>query len=180
MLQTLLALCPAGGRVLDAACGTGKYWPVILGSGRSVVGTDQSGEMLRRAQGKFPRVPVRKVGLQELDYGERFDGLVCIDAMENVSPEDWPGVPGNFRRVLRPGGYLYSTTELMGESELRSAHEAGRRAGLPVVRGEHAHEGGYHFYPPVEQVERWTREAGFEPIEEVVRDGYHHLLASKA
>ena len=180
MLETLLALCPAGGKVLDAACGTGKYWPVILESGRSVVGADQSGEMLRRAQGKFPRVPVRKLGLQELDYEERFDGLVCIDAMENVFPEDWPRVLGNFHRALRPRGHLYLTTEIEDETELAAAYEAGRRMGLPLVEGEHAHEGGYHFYPPVEQVKRWTREAGFEPIGEAVGDGYHHLLASKA
>ncbi len=32
MLQTLLTLCPAGGRVLDAACGTGKYWPMMVWS----------------------------------------------------------------------------------------------------------------------------------------------------
>ncbi len=180
MLQTLLALCPAGGRVLDAACGTGKYWPVILGSGRSVVGTDQSGEMLRHATAKLPRVPVRKVGLQELDYEEQFDGLICVDSMENVCPEDWPRVLGNFQRALTLGGHLYFTTELIDDIELATAYEAGRRAGLPVLPGELAHEGGYHYYPPIERVKDWTREAGFEILEEAVGDGYHHLLAYRA
>ncbi len=59
-------------------------------------------------------------------------------------PGEWPRVLANFHRAPRPGGYLYFTTELMGESELRDAHEAGTRAGLPVIPGEHAHEGGYH------------------------------------
>ncbi len=180
MLETLLALCPAGGTVLDAAGGTGKYWPVILESGRSVVGTDQSREMLRHATAKFPRVPVRKFGLQELDYEEEFDGLICVDSMENVFPEDRSRVLANFHRALRSGGYLYFLTELIEESELRDAHEAGRCAGMPVIPGEHAHERGYHYYPPIQRVKDCTREVGFEIVEEAVGDGYDHLLAFRA
>jgi ubiquinone/menaquinone biosynthesis C-methylase UbiE len=56
-LAQLLELCPSGGRILDAACGTGKYWPMILESGRSVLGIDQSQGMLARAHEKFPHVP---------------------------------------------------------------------------------------------------------------------------
>ena len=29
-LRTLVAALPAGARVLDAACGTGKYWTALL------------------------------------------------------------------------------------------------------------------------------------------------------
>jgi hypothetical protein len=28
-----LGLCPPHGLILDSACGTGKYWPLILASG---------------------------------------------------------------------------------------------------------------------------------------------------
>jgi hypothetical protein len=31
---------------------------------------------------------------------------MCVDAMENVFPEDWPQVLANLRRALRPGGHL--------------------------------------------------------------------------
>lgn len=31
---------PAGARVLDAACGTGKYWPILLEAGLTVVGVE--------------------------------------------------------------------------------------------------------------------------------------------
>src|SRR5919204_130553 len=34
----LLRRCPPGGRVLDAACGTGKYFGMVLDAGRSPVG----------------------------------------------------------------------------------------------------------------------------------------------
>src|SRR2546421_12722082 len=32
----------AGGEVLDAACGTGKYWPALLAAGLGGVGADPS------------------------------------------------------------------------------------------------------------------------------------------
>lgn len=180
MLERFLGLCPPRGIVLDAACGTGKYWPLILDRGRSVVGVDQSGEMLRRAGSKFPDVPTEKVGLQELRYGRAFDGVICVDAMENVFPEDWPPVLRNFRGALKGLGPLYLTVELLDGGELREAFETGRRMGLPVVEGEHAHEGGYHYYPPMESVRSWLRDAGFAVLEEAEGDGYRHILARGA
>jgi hypothetical protein len=33
-----LSRCAPGGLVLDAGCGTGKYWPLLLQSGRQVYG----------------------------------------------------------------------------------------------------------------------------------------------
>ena len=38
----LLERCPPGGIVPDAACGTGRYFGIVLDAGRRVVGTDQS------------------------------------------------------------------------------------------------------------------------------------------
>ena len=58
-----LDLCPPQGLILDAACGTGKYWPLILASGRTVFGIDQFQGMLAHAEAKFPDVPSEKVGL---------------------------------------------------------------------------------------------------------------------
>ena len=83
------------------ACGTGKYFAMVLDAGRRVVGTDQSTGMLARARARFPAVPLERVGLQELDFEAEFDAVMCIDAMENVPPEDWPTVVGNLRRALR-------------------------------------------------------------------------------
>jgi ubiquinone/menaquinone biosynthesis C-methylase UbiE len=82
--------CPPGGTVLDAACGTGKYFAMVLEAGRRVVGTDQSTGMLGRARARFPAVPLERVGLQELDFAAEFDAVMCVDAMENIPPEDWP------------------------------------------------------------------------------------------
>jgi ubiquinone/menaquinone biosynthesis C-methylase UbiE len=40
-LQQFLILCPPGCAILDAACGTGKYWPPIFGE-RAIYGGDRS------------------------------------------------------------------------------------------------------------------------------------------
>jgi SAM-dependent methyltransferase len=180
MLSRFLDLCPPGCTVLDAACGTGKYWPLILASGRAVRGFDQSAEMLRRAHARFPDVPTEKMGLQDLHETATVEGMICMDAMEFVPPEDWPAVCCNFHRALTPDGHLYFTVEIAPEDEIRAAFRAGQEMGLPVVHGEWAHEGGYHYYPPLDQVRRWLDETHCALVDEAVGDGYHHCIVAKA
>jgi SAM-dependent methyltransferase len=178
-VDQLIERCPPGGRILDAACGTGKYFGMVLDAGRRVVGTDQSAGMLAQARAKHPEVPTETVGLQELAFDGEFDAVMCVDAMENVFPEDWPPVLANLRRALRPGGHLYLTVELIDEQELERAFAEAVASGLPVVRGEHTSRGGgYHYYPSLEQVAAWVRDAGLEPVDSGVGDDYYHLLAS--
>jgi 2-polyprenyl-3-methyl-5-hydroxy-6-metoxy-1,4-benzoquinol methylase len=175
-VQRLLGLCPPGGAILDAACSTGKYWPMILASGRSVTGIDQSREMLKKAQAKHPDVAVEKIGLQEMRYQQAFDGLICMDAMEFVFPEDWPLVVSNFQRALKSGGHCYFTVEIIDEHERLEAFAQGKAEGLPLVEGEYTIGGGYHYYPPIAQARQWTMDAGFTILDEAEGDGYYHFL----
>jgi cyclopropane fatty-acyl-phospholipid synthase-like methyltransferase len=158
--------------------------PFLLEKGHAVIGIDQSREMLARAKAKFPGVQFEKVGLQEMAYGEVFDGAICMDAMENVCPEDWPLVLGNFHRALKQRGYLYFTAETVenaDENEIRQAFERAQRAGLPVVYGEWPDEEVYHYHPTNQQVREWTRQAGFEILKEGNGEiWYYHILARKA
>jgi SAM-dependent methyltransferase len=165
--------------VLDAACGTGKYWSLLLESGRKVCGIDQSAGMFSYAHAKFPEVPFEKLGLQDLRYERAFDAAICIDALEMVFPEDWPLVLENLFRALRPGAFLYFTVELAEQSEITQAYQSSREQGLPVVYGECADEDGYHYYPELEQVRAWVAEAGFELVEEVCGDLYQHFLVRR-
>jgi ubiquinone/menaquinone biosynthesis C-methylase UbiE len=176
MIERFLARLPQAARILDAACGTGKYWPMLLDGQGRVVGVDQSAGMLRQARAKFPDVPVEQIGLQELAYVGQFDAVICIDALELVCPEDWPDVLANFQRALRPGGLLYATVELP-EPDLDDVFAAAVAEGLPVVPGEYVKAGGYHFYPALDQVRAWLSAAGFTLVEDIEGDGYQHLLA---
>ena len=179
----LLERCPPGGAVLDAACGTGKYFAMVLESGRRVVGTDQSTGMLARARARFPAVPLERVGFQELAFDAEFDAVMCIDAMENIPPEDWPRVVANLRRALRPGGHLYLTVEEVDDQELDAVFAQATALGLPVVRGEEARE-GYHYYPSRDQVAAWLEEAGLQVVAQEYSPGdgygYLHLLTRAA
>jgi SAM-dependent methyltransferase len=188
-VERFLSMLPPGGRVLDAACGTGKYFPVVLASGRQLLGVDHAGALLAAAAAKFPQVPTAKHDLQDLPYQGEFDGVLCVDALEFVPPEDWRPVLERLHRALRPGGWLYLTVELAPDDRVRAANQAARRRGLPVVDGEVIWEGPdgyYHHYPSMPQVRAWLADAGFAIQEETEGpwhdDGYayHHLLARMA
>jgi cyclopropane fatty-acyl-phospholipid synthase-like methyltransferase len=179
MVERLLRLCPPHAHILDAACGTGKYWPILLAEGRTVVGIDHSREMLQRAHAKFPDVPIERFALQDVNCADAFDAVICMDAMETVFPEDWPLVLANFVRALHADGHLCITVEVESEDELRVAYEAGQRLGLPLVYGEYAHHGGYHYYPTDEQTRNWLAQAWFQLVEYAEGDGYRHYLTRR-
>ena len=77
---------------------------MVLAAGLRVTGTDQSAGMLAQARSKHPEVPARVLALQDLaaaaDLRGRFDGLLCVDALEYIAPEDLA------RRGRRPGRNL--------------------------------------------------------------------------
>jgi SAM-dependent methyltransferase len=188
-VSRFLSRLPADGRVLDAACGTGKYFPMVLASGRRLLGVDHAGALLAVAAAKFPQVPTEHYDLQDLPYQGEFDGVLCVDAMEFVPPEDWPPVLERFRRALRPQGWLYLTVERAPDDRVRAANQAARRSGLPVVDGEVIWEepdGYYHHYPSMGQVRTWIAGAGFTVQEEAEgpwhEEGYayHHVLVRLA
>jgi len=178
-IQRFLELIPPRSHLLDAACGTGKYWSVLLAAGHSILGIDQSQGMLDRANQKFPDVPTEKIGMQEVSYIDAFDSAVCMDSMEFVFPEDWPLVMTNFWRALKPDGILYFTVEITTPEDLQEAFAKSLEMGLPVVYGEHAIEGGYHYYPSMDQVRDWIKESYFSLLEEGEGDEYHHFIVRK-
>jgi ubiquinone/menaquinone biosynthesis C-methylase UbiE len=183
-IREFLGLLPPHSTVLDAACGAGRYTPFLLEKGHSVLAIDQAGGMLAQAKIKYPAAHFEKVGLQEMAYREEFDGAICMDAMENVPPEDWPLVLANFHRALKPAGCLYFTAETFenaDEKEIREAFEKNRQVGLPVVYGEIPYEDDvYHYHPTDQQVRDWVQQSGFEILKEA--DGemwYYHILVRK-
>jgi 2-polyprenyl-3-methyl-5-hydroxy-6-metoxy-1,4-benzoquinol methylase len=181
-VSRLIDMCPQGGTILDAACGTGPYVGQVLGAGRRVVGTDQSRGMLAQARSRHPKARFELVGLQELAFDGEFDAVMCIDAMEHVPPEDWPLVVRNLHRAVKPAGYGYLSLEEVEASELDRAFAEATAAGLPAVYGEDIGQdtGGYHFYADRQRVQGWLAEAGFDVVDEANERlegcGYHHLI----
>jgi SAM-dependent methyltransferase len=178
----LLALIPPAGTVLDAPCGTGRYFSLITGAGMRVVGVDQSAGMLAQARARNLAVWLEQKSLQELSYAAEFDAAITVDAMENVPPEDWPAVLANLSRSVRQGGVLYLTVEEVSDLRIDHAFDALSARGLPAVRGEivEGDVAGYHFYPGRNQVLAWFAAAGLDVIDEgysAEEDwGYRHFL----
>jgi SAM-dependent methyltransferase len=188
-VERFCSMLPPDGRVLDAACGTGKYFGMVIESRRSLLGVDHTGVYLDRARAKYLDVPTEKHDLQELPYRGEFDGVMCVDAMEFVPPEEWPIVLERFRRAMHDGGWLYLTVELVPQEEIRAANEEARAAGLPVVDGEviwHDPDDYYHYYPSIEQARAWMADAGFVIEDEAEGSwheegyAYHHVLARRS
>ncbi len=71
----LLGMIQAGGTVLDAPCGTGRYFPLIAGAGMRVVGVDQSAGMLAQARARNLYITVEEVSDQSI--GHAFEALTA-------------------------------------------------------------------------------------------------------
>jgi SAM-dependent methyltransferase len=181
-VHRLLTLCPRNSLLLDAPCGTGKYFPMVAAAGHRVVGIDESARMLEQARAHAIAVSLERIGLQDLPYVGEFDAAFAIDSMENVAPEDWPLVLANLRRALRPGGVLYITVEELDAAAVEDAFQELVHLGLPAVRGEvvEGDVAGYHYYPGRDRVVRWCEATGLEISHEDHKQedgwGYHHLL----
>ena len=181
-VRRLVETCPPDGLVLDAPCGTGRYFRLVADAGRRVVGIDQSAGMLAVARAKGLAESVQEVGLQELAFESVFDGSMTIDAMENVPPEEWPLVLANLRRAVRPGGHLYLTVEEADDADIDAAFADAEARGLPAVRGEviEGDTAGYHYYPGRDRVMAWLAAEGLRVVDEAFDQqegwGYRHLL----
>jgi len=103
----------------------------------------------------------------------RFDGVLCIDTLENVGPEDWPTALHSLRSTCKTRAYAYLTVEIPeGDAQSNCADEI--RALL--VPGEVLRDGAYHYFPSRSDVEAWLADSGFQVLETADGDGYMHFL----
>ena len=100
-------VAPAPGeRILDAACGTGRYCRLFQRGGAQVVGIDFSEGMLRVARQKLPTVVFNCVDLTGiLPFPEAsFDKVNCAQALKHLP--DLTNPLTEFARVVKPSGTI--------------------------------------------------------------------------
>ena len=188
--------------LLSAGCGGGLYDGMLLEAGHSVVGIDLSSENLAQARKRYPKIRYEKMALHEMLFQNEFDGVICVDALEHVFPEEWPVIVHGFREALKPGGMLYFTLDVSATNWLDKAYEQAKSQGLPVVFGEVAAEvdvafekvmavepgdapgdlmdkAVYHYYPSVEQVRKWLDQEKFAIEAEGMGRWYKHFVVRK-
>ncbi len=93
-----------GDRILDAACGTGRYCGLFRERGAEVVGLDFSQGMLGIARKRFPDIQFHRADLRSpLPFPDgAFSKVNCAQALKHLS--DLRPALREFARVVSPGG----------------------------------------------------------------------------
>ena len=109
-----------GTRVLDAGCGAGWYAAELAGRGAFVTAIDSSAAMIRHARERFTSPSLNhqthQVEFRVADLGQRlsfasdaaFDGIVSSLVLHYL--RDWSPTLAEFRRILKPNGWLVFST----------------------------------------------------------------------
>lgn len=128
------ALLPAGGRVLDAGCGTGRVAIELARRGFAVIGVDADEAMLAAARRKAPGL--RWVLADLADRASPVAGpfdlvLLAGNVMIFVEPGTEEAVLKNLTLMLAPGGMLVAGFSLLPDRlSLRSYDHLAAGAGL--------------------------------------------------
>jgi len=124
--RRFLALLPDKPRVLDAGCGAGYESMRLAALGAEVVGVDFSEGSIKIAREKNPGLRFELMDCTRLD-GQRlgkFDGIESVGMIIHIEDPELSLVLGGFRRVVKPGGYLFLVfREGDGLDEMRSSRE---------------------------------------------------------
>ena len=110
---------PAGARVLDAGCGSGRTLQELAGYGEvSGIELDPDAAAFAAAKGDGE---VRVGRLEELPWGDgTFDLITCLDVIEHTADDRLTLT--ELRRVAKPGGWLLVTVPAY--QALWSLHDA--------------------------------------------------------
>jgi SAM-dependent methyltransferase len=165
----LLALMglKAGERLLDVACGAGRWCRAFAGRGLKVTGVDISAEMLEEARAKSPNLPGMPIYLRwdarALPFQEQFEGAVSLFTSLGYfgSYADDLLVVRGITRALVPGGVFL--IDFLNPAHVRAslvAEERTQVAGLDVHVRRRIDEGAASGPHVVKHVTARTRGAG--------------------
>jgi SAM-dependent methyltransferase len=98
---------PHARTLLDVACGTGRHLSRLSGL-FEIEGLDMSADMLERARGHLPAVPLHHAGMTDFDLGRQFDVVICLFASVAYvkTLENFRAAIRTMTRHLAPGGLL--------------------------------------------------------------------------
>ncbi|RXZ83885.1 methyltransferase domain-containing protein [Paenibacillaceae bacterium] len=102
---------------LDIGAGTGNLAGRFIASGYQMAAIDQSKEMLKQCQSKFPSLETRLGNFLAIPYlDDHFNFVVSSFALHHLSDEQKILALEEMRRVLKPGGRI-ALADLMFEDE---------------------------------------------------------------
>jgi SAM-dependent methyltransferase len=118
---------PAGGRILDAGCGSGRDALAFRQRGHVVDAFDASPELAALASA-HAGIPVRMMGFLQLgddtgaasfdgQFDGLFDGIWACASLLHVAASDQPQAWARLWRALKPGGVVYASYKLGDDAQ---------------------------------------------------------------
>lgn len=137
---------PAGGRVLDIPCGSGRHSLELAARGYQVTGVDLSKEQIEEAARRSAQtgLSIEWVGadMKKLSRAGEFDGVFCMgNSFGYLEPADNREFIAAVSRALKPGGRFVMDTGMAAESLLPRLKE---REWAPVDDILFLEENRYH------------------------------------
>jgi SAM-dependent methyltransferase len=106
-LDSFVKCLPLGGAILDVGCGSGYIASLLEKQGFKVTGIDISTRMLELARSNAPQSAFLRMSMRRLEFPrESFDGVLCLYSIIHVPRRYHLGILKQFRRVIRPKGFL--------------------------------------------------------------------------
>ncbi|MCD9149405.1 class I SAM-dependent DNA methyltransferase [Pseudophaeobacter flagellatus] len=116
-LQSFIAACPAGGRVLDLGCGPGTSAQVMAKAGLQADAMDASGEMVALTNAQ-DGVTAWQATFCDLAQDAIYDGVWANFSLLHAPRQDLPLHLAAIKRSLKPKGAFYIALKL-GKGEAR-------------------------------------------------------------
>ena len=145
-----------GERILDAGCGDGALTAQVAGSMASIIGVDQSEQMLAAARARGLKADLHD--LTELPYREEFDAVFSNAALHWITRERQPALLAGLHRALKPGGRL--VVEMGGQGNIAAIRTALSATFTP--HGLSSESLAASFFPSSAHYSQLLQQAGFE------------------
>jgi SAM-dependent methyltransferase len=104
--RAFAAMLPAGGRVLDAGCGSGRDAKLFREWGFQVTATEAAPKLAALARA-HSGVDVQVMRFDQMAWEEAFDGIWACASLLHVSRAKLPETLRRLRRALVPGGVWF-------------------------------------------------------------------------
>jgi SAM-dependent methyltransferase len=145
-LEPVIAALPAGARVLELGCGSGRDAAALLARGFDVTATDGSAEILAEAARHHPELSHRLIhhalpGELPFEAGS-FEAVLSMAVLMHLEAAELKSAYSAVHRVLRPGGlFAYSVNTERAGLDARGRDERGRHfTCLSPAEWERLHE----------------------------------------
>lgn len=108
-IQDIFLECvPAGGKILDFGCGSGRDTKYFLSKGYNVDAIDGS-EKLCKIASEYTGVPVKQMLFEELDVVEEYDGIWACASILHVEKKQLTDIMKKIAIATKTDGVVYAS-----------------------------------------------------------------------